>query len=465
MISATRSRTWRRLLVSVAAVALVAAACGDDDDDDDAAESGTDTTVAESTEGTGATGDTGGGEAVDLSGETVNVQGTEVGSEGESAQAGFVPLEESTGVDVVFSGSRDFETNVRVAAEAGNLPDIGIFPQPAGALSLADSVTPLPDDIVATLNTDYDPLWASLVTTDDGSVLGVPVKADVKSLVWYSPAVFEENGYEIPTTWDDLMALTDQAREDGIAPWCIGIESGEATGWPFTDWMEDIMLRLHGPDVYDQWTNHEIPFNDPRVLEVVELIGDIWFTDGNVLGGRESIASTGFGAAGLPVLEGDCLMHRQGNFFSANFLDFDPDVTFGEDGDVNVFYLPTMSDEFGDVVLVAGGYAVAFNDRAATLETLRYMATPAYPDARNATGLGGYLSPNRLHDTSLYTSDLDRTFAEILVTADPVRFDASDLMPTEVGSGSLWSGATDYVSGTIDAQEFVDRVEESWPTD
>jgi alpha-glucoside transport system substrate-binding protein len=463
MTSATRSRTWRRLLVSVAAVALVAAACGDDDDDDDA-ESGADTTVAESTEGTGGTGDTTGGEAVDLSGETVNVQGTEVGTEGESAQAGFVPLEEATGVDVVFSGSRDFETNVRVAAEAGNLPDIGIFPQPAGAQSLADSITPLPDDIIATLQTDFDPLWAELVTTADGAVLGVPVKADVKSLVWYSPPVFEEHGYEIPTTWDDLMALQDQAREDGVAPWCIGIESGEATGWPFTDWMEDIMLRLHGPDVYDQWTSHEIPFNDPRVLEVAELVGDIWFTDGNVLGGRESIPSTGFGAAGLPVLEGDCLMHRQGNFFSANFLDFDPDLTFGAEGDVNVFYLPTMSDEFGDVVLVAGGYAVAFNDRPATLETLRYMATPEYPNARIATGIGGYLSPNRLHDTALYAAELDRTLAEILVTADPVRFDASDLMPSEVGAGSFWSAGTDYVSGTIDAQEFVDRVEESWPT-
>ncbi len=128
----------------------------------------------------------------------------------------------------------------------------------------------------------------------------MPNKADVKSLVWYSPKVFAENGYEIPETWDDLIALQDQMKTDGIAPWCIGIESGDATGWPLTDWMEDIMLRLHGPDVYDQWVAHEIPFNDPQVQEVAEMVEDIWFTDGNVLGGRQSIASTGF-AAGRPA--------------------------------------------------------------------------------------------------------------------------------------------------------------------
>jgi alpha-glucoside transport system substrate-binding protein len=447
------------VFVFVAGLALIAGACGDDDDDDDAtADTGATAETGGTSEGT--TAETGGGGAVDLAGETVNVQGTELASEAQSTEAGFAGFEEQSGVDIVYAGSRDFETNIAVAAEAGNLPDIALFPQPGGMLNLAEYIVPVPADIVTELEANFDAGWLDIVT-QDGNVLGVPSKADAKSFVWYSPTVFEENGYEVPTTWDELIALQDQAREDGIAPWCVGIESGDATGWPFTDWMEDIVLRQAGPDVYDQWVSHEIPFNDPAILAAAETVGDIWFTDGNVLGGRDSIVSTGFGAAGVPVLDGQCLMHRQGNFFSANFIDADPEVTFGADGDVNVFYFPTMSDEFGDVFLVGGGYAVAFNDRAATLETLRWMASPGYANGRIGSELGGYLSANRQSDTSLYPSELEITMADTLVTADPVRFDASDQMPAEVNS-AFWSFGTDYVSGAIDAQEFVDSVEEVW---
>ncbi|OWY59785.1 sugar ABC transporter substrate-binding protein, partial [cyanobacterium TDX16] len=202
----------------------------------------------------------------------------------------------------------------------GDLPDLAVIPQPGLVADLAEQITPVPEGTLDDHQEQYDPNLWDLVTVDD-EVLGVPNKGDLKSLVWYSPTVFEENGYEIPETWDDLMALQDTMREDGIAPWCIGIESGDATGWPLTDWMEDIMLRLHGPEVYDQWVNHEIPFDDPQVQEAVEMIEEIWFTEGNVLNGRQAIAGTGFAEAGLPVLDGECGMHRQANFFAANFAD------------------------------------------------------------------------------------------------------------------------------------------------
>jgi alpha-glucoside transport system substrate-binding protein len=285
----------------------------------------------------------------------------------------------------------------------------------------------------------------------------------VKSLVWYSPTVFAENGYEVPETWDDMIALQDQMKADGITPWCVGIESGEATGWTFTDWMEDIMLRMYGPEVYDQWVSNELKFDDPKVQDVAEAVGDIWFTDGNVLGGREAIASTGFATAGLPILDGECGMHRQANFYAAQFKDADPEVTFGADGDVNVFYLPTMSDEFGKVTLAGGVYAVAMNDKPETLAALAYLASPDFANNRIKANKGGYLSPNKAHDTSLYADELDRTLADILVTADPVRFDASDLMPGAVGAGAFWKDGTNYVNGTEDVDTFLKNVQAAWP--
>lgn len=439
------------LIAGLAGLALVAAACGDDDDDGGTAttaEGGTGTTAA------------GGG---DLAGKTVNISGSETGAEADGFTGAFGAWEARTGAKINFTGTRDFETQIRVAAEGGSLPDIALFPQPGLAKQLAEFAAPLNDKVVEQLKAEYDQYWTDLMTVD-GKPLGVPIKADLKSLVWYSPPVFEEKGYEIPETWDDLMALQDKIKEDGGTPWCVGIESGDATGWPFTDWMEDVMLRMHGPDVYDQWVSNEMKFDDPKVKEVAEMIGEIWFTEGNVLGGRESIASTGFANAGLPVLDGSCLMHRQANFYSAQFKDKQPDVVFGPEGDINVFYLPTMSDEFGKVTLSAGLYAVAFNDKPETQSAMEYLATAEYSNERIKQDKGGFLSPNKNTDVALYSSELDKVMQGILSEASPVRFDASDLMPGEVGAGAFWKEGTNYVNGTRTVDEFLKNTQAAWPS-
>lgn len=428
----------RRPFAALAAITLLAAACTQD--------SGGDI----SSDGGGA----GDGE--------VTISGPETGAEADGFQAAFDAFSQEEGIEVIYSGSRDFETQIRVAAESGELPDIAVIPQPGLVSDLAERITPVPQATLDANAENYDPYLFELVTVDD-KVLAVPNKGDVKSLVWYNPSVFKENGYEIPETFEDLLALADTMKEDGIAPWCIGIESGDATGWTLTDWMEDVMLRLHGPDVYDQWVAHEIPFNDPKVKEAAEIVEEIWFTDGNVLHGRESIASTGFAQAGLPVLDGECGMHRQANFYAANFTDADAAIEFGPEGDVDAFYLPTISDEFGKVTLTGGTYIVAFNDDPSTLAAIDFLASEDYANARIEADKGGFLSPNKAHDTSLYTSPLDQTLAEILVEADPVRFDGSDSMPSEVGAGSFWSEGTDWVLATSELDDFLDAVEESWP--
>jgi alpha-glucoside transport system substrate-binding protein len=440
-MTSTRSRQRRLFQVGLAAVALLAVACTESDDGDET--------------GTGGDGGGGGGGALTLS-------GPETGVEADSFQSALDVFAEDSGIDVTYSGSRDFETQIRVAAEGGDLPDLAVVPQPGLVLELADQITAVPQEVLDAHADQYDATLLELVTNDAGDVLGIPNKGDVKSLVWYSPSVFEENGYEIPETFDDLLVLQDQMRTDGIVPWCIGIESGDATGWPLTDWFEDLILRFHGPDVFDEWVAHEIPFNDPRILEVGQVIEEIWFTDGNVLNGRQSIASTGFAQAGLPVMDGQCGMHRQANFYAANFTD--AGVTeFGPDGEVDAFYFPTVNDDFGRVTLTGGTYIVAFNDDPDTLAALEFLAGPEYANARIEAGGSGFLSPNQDHDTELYASPLDQTLAEILVTADPARFDGSDAMPPEVGSGAFWSEGTDWVLGGQSLQEFLDAVEASFP--
>ena len=438
---APTTRRWRAALCLFIPLALLASACADDDDDTNASSDS-----GEESEGGG-------------DGGVVTIFGPEVEAEAQGFQDAFSAFEEETGITVEYSGDRSFEEQIGVRVDGGDPPDIAMFPQPGKITDFAEELVPLNDDVLSVVEENFDAGWTDLVTVD-GDVMAVPTKADLKSLIWYSPGAFEEAGYEVPESMEDLLALADQMVADGTAPFCIGLGSDAATGWPFTDWVEDFMLRLKGPDVYDQWVNHEIPFDDPDVVEVGQYIYDLWSKEGYVYGGLQNVAATPFAESGLPLLEGECMMHRQGNFYAANW----PEGTnIAEDGDVNAFYLPTFADQdFGRVTLSGGIYAAAFSDRPEVQQVLEFIASTDFADARAPQG--GFLSPNKNTDVSKYPTEIEQNFAEILAQADPVRFDASDLMPGAVGAGSFWSAAVDITTGAKSVEEAFAEVEASWPS-
>ncbi len=469
-----RTSRWKVLLALLFSFALVAAACSGDDDEGAETDAGSDTTEdsEETTETTAADDGEDDGEAMedagDLSGTTVTISGPENSELDIGAiQAALDEFSAETGIEIVYNGSRDFSDNIGVQAEAGTTTDIAFFPQPGKVADFARDgfLVPMPEDVVTEANTNWSSDWTGFGTVD-GDVYGVPVKADLKSLVWYQPAVFEEKGYDVPETWDDFKALTETMIGNGDTPLCVGIESGGATGWAFTDWMEDLMLRFHGAEVYDQWVNHEIPFNDPRVVEVMDEILTLWNTPGMVFASGGTIATTPFAENAVPLVEQDCLMHRQANFFAGNF----PEGTPANDGSaeaVNAFYLPTVN---GDrPLLVAGVLASVFNDRPEVWEVIKYLTTADYANARQAYQVdaldgatSGFLSAADGWDSS-NLNELEQTFLQIFADAEVSRFDASDLMPAAVGSGSFWTEGTAAVNGDKTAQEAADAIEASWP--
>jgi alpha-glucoside transport system substrate-binding protein len=438
-MSRHRSISRGGLLALVLTLALVGASCADDDDD--TTSGGTDTTSED------------GG---DFEGTVVTIFGPEVEGEAQGLLDAFKDFEADTGIDVQVQGDRSFEQQIGVRVDGGDPPDIAMFPQPGKVNDFAEDLQPLPDDVVDVVRENFDAGFIDYVTVD-GEVYAIPAKADLKSLVWYSPQAFTEGGYQVPTTFQAFLDLIDKMVADGKTPLCIGIGSDAATGWPFTDWVEDFMLRLKGPDVYDQWVNHEIPFDAPDVVEVGAAVHDLWAKQGVVFGGVQNIAATPFADAGLPLLEGDCMMHRQGNFYAANW----PDGTeLGEDGAVNAFYLPG-STENPNITLTGGIFASAFADRPEVIETMKFIASTEFADAR--APVGGFLSPNKNTDTSKYPTAIEQNFATILSEANPVRFDASDLMPGAVGAGSFWSAAVDITTGAKDVKSAFSTVEQSWP--
>ena len=302
---------------------------------------------------------------------TVTILGVIVGDQQARLEEALIPFEEETGIDVIYEGTDAFTTLLPVRVDSGDSPDIAMFPQPGLMRSLAEEgvLVPATEAVSrADLQAYYPESWIDLSTVN-GEVYGVWYRAAVKSLVWYNPENFAKQGYEIPTTWDELTALSDQIVADGGTPWCIGMESGNASGWPGTDWVEDILLQTAGPDFYDKWVQHEVPFNAPQVQEAFRYFGEIVKQPEYVYGGTTGALSIPWGdsIAGLFTPEPECYMQKQGNFITGFFPE---NVALGED--VDFFTTPSINPDYDGALLVAGDIFSMLNDT---------------PEARQAHGL------------------------------------------------------------------------------
>ncbi|GKY87690.1 alpha-glucoside ABC transporter substrate-binding protein [Sinisalibacter aestuarii] len=397
--------------------------------------------------------------------EQLTVFGPWLGPDQENVEAVLAVFAEQSGHDVRYVGSDSFEQQIVVDLEAGSAANVAAFPQPGLASDMAARgfLTPLGQDVADWVSENYaaGPSWVALgtYTGPDGSeaFYGFPYKNDVKSLVWYIPENFEDAGYEIPQSMEELKALSEQIVADGGTPWCIGLGSGAATGWPATDWVEDLMLRTQPPEVYDQWVSNEMPFNDERVVAAIEEFG--WFArnDAFVSGGAGAVATTDFrdSPKGLFSSPPQCYMHRMASFIPAFF----PEGTaVGED--VDFFYFPAYADkDLGTPVLGAGTTWAITNDSPAAHELIAFLETPLAHETWMARK--GFLTPHTGVNPDAFGDPTLRKMNEILLSATTFRFDGSDLMPGAVGAGSFWTGMVDYTGGK-DAQAVADEIQASW---
>jgi alpha-glucoside transport system substrate-binding protein len=435
-----------RLIVPFAVLLLIAAACTSDD------EGGGGETGAAQEENTG----------------TVNVLNAMEPSEGEAVQAAVDENLEGADYAVEIEASADFEEQFQIRSEGGTL-DIALVPQPGTVQQQADagnivSLEDLGIDVGA-LQEAYGEYLFSLVEVD-GEHYGIPTNVNLKSMVWYPKDDFDAAGYQVPGTWDEMLALSDQIVADGGTPWCVGFESGGATGWPATDWMEDIMLRTAGVDTYDQWVNHEIPFNDPAVANAAEVFGDVMFADGYVLGGAADTPSISFGSAPLPMFEDPpgCWLHRQATFI-IGAAPFPENAEAGVDYDW--FPLPPIDQEG---TLYAGEFAVVgtAGNRPEVVDFLQQFADAPIQCAQGADPGSSRISANINVGPDCYANQILADSAAVLTDAianDTGRFDASDLMPGEVGAGSFWTGMVEYMQeGPDSLQGILDEIESSWPS-
>ncbi len=401
----------------------------------------------------------------DLSGQTLTIFGPWRGDDQSLVENVLAYFEAATGADVAYSSSESYEQQIVIDTEAGSPPDIAVLPQPGLIADLVGKgfVTPLGDDTKAWLNENYaaGESWVGLgsYAGPDGvsDLYAFPYKIDVKSLVWYVPENFEDAGYEVPSTMEELKALTDQIVADGGTPWCIGLGSGGATGWPATDWVEDMMLRTQPADVYDAWVSNELPFDDEKVIAAIEEFGAFARNDDYVAGGAGTVASTDFRESPLGMFASppQCYMHRQASFIPTFF----PDGTeLGVDADF--FYFPSYAEkDLGNPVLGAGTLAFITKDGPAAQAFIDFLKTPISHEIWMAQS--GFLTPLKSANTDLYANGALKKQGEILLNATTFRFDGSDLMPGGVGAGSFWTGMVDYAGGKP-AADVAAEIQQSW---
>jgi alpha-glucoside transport system substrate-binding protein len=414
-----RSRRWRGVAAIVGGAMLVAAAC---------------------------TGGNGGSEGD----KEVTVVGTWGGSEQESFLAMVKPWEESTGNTVKYTGSRGLGTYLQTAVQSGTLPDLAGLPGPGemrefyaqGALKPLDDVLDIEQ-----YTSETAPAFVDLGKADDGKIIGVFIKSALKGLIWYNPNNFSAS----PTTWEEVMG-TDPG--DAEALWCVGLESGADSGWPGTDWVEDFVLRISGPEVYDAWVAGTQKWTSPEIREAFEAFGEVLDAS---YGGSTYVNGTNFGAAANPMFTDPpgCLFHHQASFIT----DFFQEQGGAEEGEYDFFPMPDINPEYAGAFTGAGDLFGLFSDKPAAQDLLKYLTTAEAQ--RIWVERGGALSGNT--QVTEYPDEVSRRSAEILTNAEIFRFDAGDLMPLSM-KAAFFRAMVDYAEnpGNLDTiLENLDTVQAS----
>ena len=393
----------------------------------------------------------------------VTILGAFGGDEQTNFEASLADFEKESGIDIQYTADQDFTTTIVQKVNSGQAPDIGLFPQPGGLLDMTKDEVPLEDVI------DLGAVEQSLIpgfleaATKDGKVYGAPMRMAVKSIVWYPKPAYEDAGNPTEVaSYQDLLTLSQKIADSGTPPWCIGWESDQATGWVGTDWLEEMVLRIGGPDVYDQWVTHEIPFDDPTIVQALDEFGKIAKNPDFVLGGEKAILNTGFADAMTPAFDAKpgCYLMRQGNFATGFFPE---NIQADLDGSVGTFYFPHFDGGYdGDPVLGGGDLAAVFTSGDDDVKkVMEFLTSDQFGGPWAAAG--GWLSPHKTFDGSQYADETTRNIAQSAADADVFRFDGSDLMPAAVGSGSFWTGMVDWVSGKS-SEETLKAIDESWPS-
>ncbi|MPY95896.1 MAG: extracellular solute-binding protein [Acidimicrobiia bacterium] len=434
----------KRATAVLSALLLLAAACGGDDSDDAAT-----TTTAGGAATTAA-------EAVDLSGQTVEVAAVWSGSEQQNFEEVLAVFEEETGADVTFTSTGDdVAATIGPRLQAGSPPDIAMLPQPGLLRDFAaqGALQDIEEVAGASVDENYAEIWRELGSVD-GTLYGVWFKVANKSTVWYNVPVLDDAGVEPPEDWDGFLDTAGTISDFGVPP----VSVGGADGWVLTDWFENVYLRAAGGDMYDQLAAHQIPWTDQSVKDALGVLAELFADPTLLAGGAQGAIQTDFPtsveavfvepARAAMVFEGD---------FVADVITSSTDAELGTGAD----FFPFPAVDGSEPAVVGGGdVAVLFTENEAARELMRFLATPEAAEVWAAAG--GFLSANQGVDIGVYPDEISGRMAEELVSTELFRFDMSDLQPAAFGGtvgAGMWKLLQDFVAAPANIDGITAQLE------
>jgi alpha-glucoside transport system substrate-binding protein len=416
------------------------------------------------------------GSSQPFKGKKVSIQTQWTGGEANGFAAAIADFQTATGIAVqVDSIGSSHETVLKTRIEGGSPPDMAQLAQPTGVLAYAGESKLI--DVATFMDTaKLKAEFPSTIglTTDGAHIWSIPTKADVKSMIWYPVKAFAAKSYQVPKTWDDLVALADKIVADGSKPFCVSAGGpGTATGWELTDWVEEVLAKTEDPKVTNDWISHTITFEDPKIKAAFDKVGSLLFKTGYVDGGGSQIVNNDLKTVMDPMFNGDtatpgCWMQKIPVWYGPDFFPDkrtnggDSKYKIGDDGDIGIFPFPTISDTFKGVEGSADSFMVLV-DRPEVRAFAEFLATPE--------GLEGWiksvgvLSPNVKVPAEWYANNYKLKVAnDIASGATSINFDASDLMPPAVGQGSFWTQISDWATNNGQNTDAVLKaIDDSWP--
>lgn len=418
---------------------------------------------------------------------TVEVLGVWGSGELDSFQAMVEPWRQQTGGQMNFTGTRDLTATLITRIQAGNPPDIAILPNPALMTQFANAGNLRPFNQMLNMNTinqQYPSTWINLGTVNN-NLYGIFMKAANKSMIWYNPQSFNTNGWTIPTTWNDLISLSNTivaANGTPRYPWSMGVENSQATGWVGTDWIAQIFLSKYGGQAYDQWVAHQIPWTDPRVKDAWQLWGTIVNTQGYVPGGATTVLATNFQEASYLPFQNppQAAMYYEGDFVQGFVTTQFPDLEAVQDFDYFPFpsvpttaspgasppvtgtASPTATGTITQGVVTGGAdVVVAFRDTPTIRSFIAYLASP---EAQSIwVKRGGFISLNRQIALTDYPDPIAQKSVQQLLNTSVFRFGAGDIMPAAMQT-SWWTGIQQYLQNPAQLDSILTSLENAAKT-
>jgi alpha-glucoside transport system substrate-binding protein len=410
-----------------------------------------------------------------FNGKTVSIQTQWIGGEGTNFAASVADFATASGIKIqIDSIGSSHETVLKTRIEGGKPPDLAMLAQPTPVLAYAAAgkVIDVATFMDAKKLSDEHPNTIGLVT-QGSNIWGVPYKADVKSTIWFPIKAFEAKGYKVPTTWDELIALSDKIVADGSNPFCVSAGGpGDATGWQLTDWVEEVVLKTKGTAYYNDWINHKVTFEDPGIKDALDkYVGKIFFTPNYVFGTNTAIVPQDQKTTMDPMFTDDlanpkCWMQKIPTWYGPDFF---PDQRASSTPskyvigtDVGIFPFPTI-DPAQTYVEGSADTLMMLVDRPEVRAVAEFLATPQGLQKWIATGSA--ISTNTKTPADWYAGAYKlKVASEIANSAKGIGFDASDLMPGKVGAGTFWTKLDDWVNqGGTNTDATLKAIDDSWP--